>query len=266
MTLRNSRRRPAPRGKHAPPCRERRRKPKKETHVAHPRCDRPAAACPRAKPAKAKASAAGAAHRLGAARPAGVEPARLRRLRARGLHAERHRLSLGAHDRRGGGVGAAAALSRRRGDRRARAARPHRAAIARPHERRLPRGLVRLPARRRQRLRRGRGGERAPARIARAAPRPHEGDPGGGRMAGGVRVCGQRDERALSRGAAGRRAPDPAHAPVPPRQRSLRHEPHRGGGDAPSTSTTPPAAGTRRCSTTRRGRRGRWSTRRRAAT
>ena len=73
-------------------------------------------------------------------------------------------------------------------------------------------------------------------------------------------------QRALCRGAAGRRAPHPAHAPLPPRQRSLRHEPHRGGGDAPSTSTTPPAAGTRRCSTTRRGRRGRWSMRPRAAT
>ena len=45
-----------------------------------------------------------------------------------------------------------------RRDRGARAARSLRAPIARPDDGRLPRGLVRLPARRRQRLRRGGGG------------------------------------------------------------------------------------------------------------
>ena len=140
-----------------------------------------------------------AADRLGPAGPAGVEPARLRGLRARRLHAERHRLSLRAHDRGGRGVGAAAALRGRGGDRRASAARSHRAALARPHERRFPRELVRLPARRRQRLRRGGGARRAPARAARAAPRPHEGDPGPRRLAGGLRVHGGRTHGALRR-------------------------------------------------------------------
>ena len=52
----------------------------------------------------------GSAHRGRDAGAARVDAARLRRLRARRLHAERDRLSLRAHDRGGGGVGAAAAL------------------------------------------------------------------------------------------------------------------------------------------------------------
>ncbi len=82
-----------------------------------------------------------------------------------------------------------------RGDHRARAARSHRSALARPHECRLPRVLVRVPARFRQRLRRGGRRRRSPARAARPAPRPHEGDPRTRRLAGGLRIYGVRQFR-----------------------------------------------------------------------
>ena len=146
----------------------------------------------RAQRPEAKASARRGRSSPGAARPAGVDAARLRRARARGLHAERHRPSLGAHDRRGGGVGAAAALRGRRGDRGASAARPDGAALARPAPAPTSSRPGTASARRRQRLCRGRGGERAPARTACAAARPHEGGAGRRRLAGGVRVRGRR--------------------------------------------------------------------------
>ncbi len=166
---------------------------------------------------------------MGAALPAGMGAARLRRLRTRRLHAERHRLSLGAHDRGGRGLGSAAALRGRPGDQRARVDRSRRAAIARPHDDRLPRELVRLPARLGQRLRRGRRLERAPARAAHPAARPHEGDPRHRRLAGSVRIPGRRAHGALRQRGGSGCAPDPARAPVPPLERPLRHEPDRGG-------------------------------------
>ena len=88
--------------------------------------------------------------------------------------------------------------------------------------------LVRLPARLRQRLPGSRRHRRQPARAARAAPRPHEGGARSRRLARGLRVHRRRPHRALRRRGGARRAPDPARQAVPPRQRLLRHEPHRG--------------------------------------
>ncbi len=80
---------------------------------------------------------------------------------------------------------------------------------------------------------RGGGGSRgALARAARLAPRPHEGDPRTRRLARGVTNIPRAGARSLRGRAGGGRAPDPARAPLSSRQRPLRHEPDRGGGQS----------------------------------
>ncbi len=101
------------------------------------------------------------AHRARDAGPAVVDAARLPGLRARRLHAERHRLSLRAHGRGGGGVGAAAAPTTA-----TRRSRSIRCSIcsggrARDHTGADFLELVRISARRRQCVRGGGGAVRA---------------------------------------------------------------------------------------------------------
>ena len=84
------------------------------------------------------------------------------------------------------------------GDHRAPAARPHRPPQPRLQRARPAGGLVRLPARLRQRLPRGRRRRRRRARAARAAPRPHEGRPRPRRLARGLRVHRRRPQPCAS--------------------------------------------------------------------
>ena len=107
----------------------------------------------------------------------------------------------------------------------------HRAARARSHAARFAGSLVRLPARRRQRLPRGGRRRRRRARAARAAPRPHEGDPR-------APTAGRKPTSTPPPAAAVRFADERCRGvrpilhvrALPSRQRPLRHEPHRGGG------------------------------------
>ena len=88
------------------------------------------------------------------------------------------------------------------------------------------------------------------------------------RLAGGVRIRGERADRALQPGSGQDGeggAADPAHRGVPSARRLLRLSAARGGAGGRSTCTTRRTPGTRRCSTTRRGPPARWSTRARTA-
>ena len=115
-----------------------------------------------------------------------------------GFMAERHPLSLRAHDRGGRRQRAAAALRRRRGNHRPPAARSPRPPQP-GRQRARPAGvLVRLPARLRQRLPGSRRRRRRHPRAAHAAPRPHEGHPRRRRLARGLRLHRRRQDRAAS--------------------------------------------------------------------
>ena len=101
----------------------------------------------------------------------------------------------------------------------------------------------------------------AGARALCAAARPHEVVPGptAGRRPMTIRPAAARCASTRGGGAA-----DAAYDALPPARRPLRHGAARGRADA-SISTMPRPAGTRRCSTTRRGHPARWSIRRRMA-
>ena len=74
--------------------------------------------------------------------------------------------------------------------------------------------------------------ERRPARAARAAPRPHEGDARRRRLAGGLRVHAPAGARVRFAGEAVAGVRPILHVRLfHPAQRPLRHEPDRGGGD-----------------------------------
>ena len=220
----------------------------------------PPTACARAGP-EAKARAAGPAGRLGAARPAGVERRATVPLRPRGLHAEPGRLSLRAHDRRGRG---AVPLLLYEGEEErddhpllellAGPARRPAPTSSRPYGFLLVAGNAYVEAV-------GVDGRRA---SCTAAARPHAGGARRRRLAGGFEYTVGGARCASTGAGAGVRRSCICRCSIP--STTITAAPARGGGRPPSTSTTRPAPGTRRCSTMPPGPRARWSTRRRAAT